>query len=482
MYGENTDFTDVYYKFLELLPSGKASETFDEDEFIDIFDAAGDLGDISTQFSVLLIALAKYPDSQSLKERQALYHLDQEQYSHALAIANLLPQSSFIGSLVKLQCGGFPAEESAELLPQLVSTLRNGTLDDEEVIRLVKCAWALQCHTWLIDNVGSLKTKCQYPQTLVYESAQVLFQTGDYLKARDFLVELTTIEPFAIEYWSALAETDGEGLHDYQSALQDVEYALAINPTSRKDLLMKIQYSILCNEPADKIFKYLDYAVQSHPTDYELLLFKATVLAKYNKKQEALEILKDNCDNLIDLPLYLEIATDYSGNKFPEWVDDKHLKDYAERLSEEELSEKIDYFRDCEAYTVAIHLLMSYYGEDIVYDSSLMEKLMDLFYLNHDYQQVVDIYKSAQRTLHINDKYDLRIAVLFCISSFNLGLTDGLDEYIEKVLDLDEINAAETIERRTSAVGCRIALIAMRELLHSGQDAHSSADYNPFEL
>lgn len=484
MYGENNELNDLYQKFLEVLPLGKASEIFDEDDFIDIFDIAGDNEDTATQLNVLMISLLKYPRSRQLKERKGLYYLSQELYSQALAEAVQLPPSSIIGSLIKIQCDSILDQESdsIEMFMQYISTIRNGKLNDEEVIQLVKAAWALQCQDWLIENVDSIKSKCVFPQTLVYELGQVLFQTGEYTKAHDFLVELTAIEPFAPEYWSALAEIDGEGLKDYNAALQDLDYALAITPSSRKDLLMKAQYSILCERPVEEVLKTIDYAIGCYPDDYELLLYKASILAKYGEKTKALELIRAHCENLIGIPLFLEIVVDYNDNKLPDWITPEILTRYTELLNDSDFSEKISYFRGEGAYRVAISLMNAFYHGEPIISHSNTESLMDLYFLDHDYQGVIDTYHKAETQMPTIWMANMRIPLLYSLASFYVGRIEDLTDLISRVLNLNNFHPRDVdIEHRSSLLGCRIAFVNMLELLKRG-GPFTPEEFNPFQL
>ena len=73
---ERQELLDRFRKALANPDGGEASQWFDEDDLLDVFDYAGDIGNDYLRAEALLWGARYFPDSQRLKERRGVFYSD----------------------------------------------------------------------------------------------------------------------------------------------------------------------------------------------------------------------------------------------------------------------------------------------------------------------------------------------------------------------------------------------------------------------
>lgn len=321
---------ELYNRFKESLRNGTVeSEFFDADDLIIIIDQAVDLDDEYVQIEALMRGYRFFPDNEELATRRAFLYYD----LHLDAgVSNMIDRRRDSGAengpmwnilQLRMREEDITDAEADSLLEQLLKT--PGKFDDETVIQLVDCASACGRYDWLKANEKRLRAKTDYAPTLLYELFIVADMQHDTDYAVRLLEELTEIEPFNIDFWNALAQTQSNA-GDTESALASLDYALAIESDNVAALTLKATILIRDgrNNDALEILKPLGESAPS------ALVAELTVRALYGNGRETM-------------------AADLLGKSCREYADDRSLLDLALFLNVPELHELLDMHYDATA-------------------------------------------------------------------------------------------------------------------------------------
>lgn len=245
---ENTN--QVLYESFKAHLSGKNTGVFfDEDDLVAIFDIAGDFDDDYVRLEVLLYGARYYPDSSDLADRRGIYY---QTYSDSMrdSFLNDHPELlTFVSSLLRLRAVAPEPEMARKMLDDLIDGAED--LSDEEMIQLADTAAALGVSQWLLDRLDILKSKTEFPATLLYEMDVIFEMEKKPEICESVLEELTELEPFNNEFWRLYAQVQSE-LGKHESALSSIEYALALDPASKENLMVKAGI-LLASEDEQKV-------------------------------------------------------------------------------------------------------------------------------------------------------------------------------------------------------------------------------------
>lgn len=228
--------TELCDRFRQSLTRPVSERFFDEDELVDLFDYAGDLGDDYLKMEVLLCGARLYPDSDLLRQRRAIFYTFLSDDAAAKFLDDNPAENSPIWEIMRLRSRAPQGDDARRALRYLVDGVER--FDDEEVIQLVDLASSLGVYDWLVDNETLLRSKTDYLPILLYELAVVSELNHNYPKAILYLEELTEAEPFSAYYWYMLAQ-DYDMLDRREQALQAVDYSLAIDGEGKDALQLR---------------------------------------------------------------------------------------------------------------------------------------------------------------------------------------------------------------------------------------------------
>lgn len=382
----------LYDLFNEALTDNKPLDDFEEDDYCDIFDYAGDIADEFTQTEVIMAGLRRFPKSRKLLERKLILYLNQGNERGAIYVAERLPDSSFIGRLAWLRMGYLnDPEKLTGDLDRLFTAVRKNSLSDEEVIQLVDLANSCGIMSWLVERIIKISALSQYPATVYYEAAQNLVRAGEYEKANSLLQTLTSIEPFNDVYWSFRAEIEADRLNDFEAALTSIEYSLAINPSPTRERLMKAHYLAMTKAPFEQVKSLLDELLEENPFDTDLQIYRAQVLNDYGHKVEAEDHLKNVYHEAFNRLSAISTAISVCG-RVPDWADDKSIGEiFASNSVQEELHNYIRGLLMSGEYKTAIRLLragISTTGNDVVFTM-----LTEALYMDGQYDEILHLWR-----------------------------------------------------------------------------------------
>ena len=406
----------LYDRFNEALTGNKSLDDFEEDDYSDIFDYAGDICDEFTQTEVLMAGLKRFPKSRKLLERKLILYLLQGNDTGAIYVAERLPDSSIIGKIAWLRLSFLnDTEKLTADLDLLLHAIKKSSLSDEEVIQLADLANYCGIMDWLLERIIKISALSQFPATVYYEAAQHLVRSGDYGKAHGLLQTLTTIEPFNDVYWSFRAEIEADRLNDYEAALTSIEYSLAINPSPTKERMMKVHYLAMSKAPFEQVDKLPCELIADNPLDTDLRLYRAQLLSDYGHRDDAEEQIKAVYSEAFNHFTALSLAISICGD-VPDWIDESYIAGlFDSKTDQEELKNYIRGLLVAGQYKIAIKLLQA--GLSGVENDILFLLLTEALYLDGQYAELVRYWH------HTIPSFDLFIG-----QDGNLA-----DEHVEKI-------------------------------------------------
>lgn len=473
-------YQELYNRFQIYLQDESSGLDFTEDEYVDVFDYAGDMSDSFMQAEVLFKALARYPSSRRLKERKMLYYIDSDNESGALAVARNLPKSSFLARLVRIQYDDGGEESQLSKLDELIGSLKPHSLEDEDVIQLVKMVVnGLFNLEWIEKNLEKLKSLSEFPSTILFELAQALMDEGRNEEAHAMAQELTMLEPFNFSFWSLLAEIEGDRLMDYESALQSLDYALAIDPTPRKELLMKAHFLSMSKAPWNEVEPVVTGLLNTTPDDSDLRFYYVSLCRKYGLLDKAREEIKTCFEGVHDKRAAIDMVLELHDGKFPEWVTDRMIVGAVAGVDSDVFEDMLYTIYSDNRYEAALRIM------DLCYDASMMlfvdKALMfvEMLYRLGRYGEVVsriDAYYEIPEDMAVGG---FGLPLLYALSKLRMGQTDGLVEFIDKVLSTEAMEKNEVrINTFMRRVGYSMHLLLIKSYL-TGDNVAEDA-YDPF--
>lgn len=228
---------ELYERFRKGVLANDASEFYDEDELLDIYDYAQDEGDEMTQLYVLLTGARLYPGSDFLDERKAFFLSAVNEDAARQMFLRKGRRDSALWQVLGLSLDSYPDGNPEEGLSRILST--DFTLPCEGVIRIVDMLRDLDRLDLLAQNLNIIAEKAEDPNALFYEAAEAFYSDERFHSlARDITEDLTTREPFMADNWVLLSKSE-MALGHRDEALAAVDYALALDPLSERARLMK---------------------------------------------------------------------------------------------------------------------------------------------------------------------------------------------------------------------------------------------------
>lgn len=229
----------LYERFKEALAEGNDTEFFDADDLVIIIDQAVDLQDEYVQIEALMRGYRFFPDNEELASRRAYLYFDLNIDAGVRNMVEHKRNDAPIWDLLGLRMregDDSAAEETREILAEIIR--RPEKFDDETMIQLVDCASACGMYDWLKENEALLRKKTDYLPTLLYELFIVADMRSDNEYSLKLLEELTELEPFNVEFWAALAQTQCNA-DNLDAAMTSIDYALAIDSENVQVLTLK---------------------------------------------------------------------------------------------------------------------------------------------------------------------------------------------------------------------------------------------------
>lgn len=253
--------TELLDRFAQALKG--ADLWFDEDDLLDIFDFAGDVGNEYLRAEALMWGARYFPDSKRLRERRAVFYADvlsdnAVQQLTADHKSESEPPTA-LTRIISARSSNFPTPEAKQKLDQLAAEFQH--FDDEEIIQLVNMAYDTRNMQWVYDNLDSLTQKVSYKPALLYEVAATAFESGDFIQSQAAAEKLIADAPYCADFWELLAQGQ-EALGKLAEAEESIDMSLAIAPDNLRALKMKTAFLAERGDHAE-----IETIYRTHPDD-----------------------------------------------------------------------------------------------------------------------------------------------------------------------------------------------------------------------
>ena len=212
---------------------------FSEDDLVDVFDFAGDVGNDYLRAEALMWGARTFPESERLFERRGVFYSDVLSDKDVEEFTSANPGTvTFLTSLLDLRARNLGQEGTRVELERLMTEYRD--LDDEEAIQLVNLAADTGNLDWMMDNLDMLRKKVQYESVLLYEIGADAVELNRPAYGEVVFSMLVEKEPYNADFWACLGQAQVQ-LGKFASASESVDMALAIDPSYMEAIQIKAQ-------------------------------------------------------------------------------------------------------------------------------------------------------------------------------------------------------------------------------------------------
>ncbi|MDE5745755.1 MAG: hypothetical protein K2H84_08915 [Paramuribaculum sp.] len=418
------DRQQLLEQFVKEISSGTGAVFYDEDDLIELYDYASDIGNDFVRFEVLMCGSRLYPSSVPLAERKAFY-LYREGYLDAAAEAmKSLPETSLLKKMLGILLNPGKNEKIITTLDRLLEDVSE--FEDEEVIQLVHVAASLGHYSWITDNYSAILSKCSYQQSFLFELLNEAESHDDFRTVVKAAEELTLLEPFNEEFWIKLAEAHINNIIEVEKGLSYLDYALAINPKSVPALLLKARGMYHLEKPVEEVIEVLESARMLEPDNFTIYHLMAWCLLGKGYNEEAVDALYDYLDAHPDNLEAVETILGISNGRIK--------RDIISPFFTGDNSEKIDALLELARELIsdgefksALLILESYDKHKAL--GSDVAVLMELLYRSARYSDIVEKWQTIQSDFrtHIID-------LVFVLSCVRINRMDLLDANLDSIL------------------------------------------------
>lgn len=293
----------LYDDILTRLNKGETLADIDLDSLIEVYDYAYDLSDEFVTAEIMNNVLQRDPDFQPMLERKAFRYALLSEIQGAKCVASILPESSFVKKLINMQTD-WNATDWRDSYRRLFADVRHQSLDEYSAMCLIDLALGVDNVAHLSLLLEDILPLCRYPEDFLVDLSGTLLDNDMPDEAVTVLLELTTLQPFSLDYWLQLAELYINRLNNFEEGYNAIDYALAIDPDSGRALMLKGDLLMKVEGYEEDIHKIADRLLTIPEFKDEALYLKAGAFIKEEKAAQAVEYLVrylDVCNNPLDI-------------------------------------------------------------------------------------------------------------------------------------------------------------------------------------
>ena len=428
MGNNSTEQFDLYNQFRQKLAlNDNASLYFDEIDLIEIYDYASDNDDQYIKLESLMCGARLFPNSEPLAVRRAYYYYSNGDNAAATELVKLFQQSSPLWDLLelKLEC------PSTELATRRINEIltNTSTLDDETVIQLVNFIEEYSLFSWALKNKDFFANKCEYPSTLYYELGTIADSIDDFANAAALYEEATMQEPFNIIFWECLAQTHYNN-EEYNKARNAIDYALAIECTSLRSLLLKAQILVVQNQ-TEEAANILKSILNDNPQDAQASRILAMLYDKTGQTDMAVSIIQKMAKIYPSERIWVDCLLTELDTDFNSEIIDSYYN--STNNTEEQWIEWAVGYLSSGKYTQAAHILLCLYrhneltkGYSVLYEILYRMKRYDE--ISND---VISLYNNNKTP---NGGWRPEMILVAVLSLIHIGNTDFAMKIVNEVL------------------------------------------------
>lgn len=482
---------ELLSRFRMALEKPMSERFFDEDDLIEIFDYAGDLGDDFLRMEALMCGARFFPDSHELLERRGIFYSQYSDFARSQFLNHRPADNSMILELLQLRddAPDLSDSEKASRLEAVASAYDK--YSDEDVIQLIETVSDLRMLPWLKSRMPMLRSKAEYLTGLLFESAATADSCHDSEFAAALLEELTEAEPFNSYFWLLLSKQYAQ-MDELDKALEAIDYSIAIKADSPLAMLQKARYLYTAEEDMSKVENYAKKAIELSLGAIEPVRFLAMAYHNELLDEKACELLETvlNDPKLGRGGILTDIGAEPVASKEFELIPD--LVAYGAKNADELL----DRFYDCNddnnplMWTSWAYQL-SYQGRDDLaklvsdcYERHTGSPLASMFTVEESFsakrydETISKITDFLKDTGSMEEDFPSAMA-MHVISLVKLGEYDralGLCSLIEDSIDIKKYSSVTT---RLEFIGLKSIIKDLRRFIMSGADPSS---FDPFDF
>lgn len=489
---ERQDLLDRFAK--SLTASNTEDYFFDEDDLVEIFDFAGDMGNDYLRAEALMRGARYYPDSQALRQRRALFYTDVLDPEAMKGLAeNLADDSSMLAAISRIQ-----AQPHGDVRDDLAYILKTyPKFDDEETIRFVQLAGDYNAISWIIENLPEVLKHCDNTDILYYELAFEIIDSDnpspkDYDQAAELLEKLVEVRPFVSDYWALLARAQYHSENHKPKASDSLDYALAIDPMNHEALLMKVM--IIAAAPNPKKFRDELMDIVDKKPDLELAIRTLMPLIPKSKlKSEGYprleRLLKENPTSIFAMSSMLAINPNKARHHmeafdkaFPGGFDDGIWASMLMRVAPI-------------SHTGAAYIMQHALEQNSANNKTPSEQFLNALVDTLFYIQEFEAMLRVAETIAVNYGSNGNLVALTALAEAKMGQLKPALEMAEFYLEQNPNPAISTpawcFSNRFAAIGISLVMTDLKETLKqhlanrnkkSNTTAFNPANYDPFGL
>ncbi len=414
----------LYDDVLARLNRGETLTDMDLDTLVEVYDYAYDLSDEYVTAEIMTNVLSRDGDYQPMLERKAFRYSMLSELQGAKAIVAKLPADSFVRRLVMSQAN-WDADNWKDSYEKLFAGVEPHSLDRYSMMCLIDFALSVDEVSHLSELLAVILPLCECPEDFLVDLSGTLLDNDHAEADVPVLLELTTLQPFSLDYWLQLGELYINRLDNYEEGYSAIDYALAIDPDSGRAMMLKGDLLMKVEGYTEEVHKLADRLMQMDDFKEDALYLKAGAYIKEGKNAEATEFLKrytEVCNNPLDI--FVLIMSINEGKidgdlkrRLVEFVKDADVAEITRWIA------RARSVSDDKSMAVFINAIVD---ADVLVSDEVFSLVIIYLYRSADYIKVKELYEEREQSADMNP-FD---SLVYLMCRLRLGDPKGVRELL----------------------------------------------------
>lgn len=471
----------LYARFVAALERSDDLSDFSEDDLLDIYDFSRSVPDDYVALEVLATCARYYPGSVDMAKRKVLFFHDFEQDSAVLSASRALSPDSLVRQIAALKAHTPKSvAEASRRLNNILANIQPRSIEDGDLYFLIETYNDLGFLDAIADAHETIAGCCAFPSTLYHELAKIYSEQENVDKAIPFYQALTVNEPFVAQWWEELAGAYFNLADDKEAALEAIDYALALSPESIDGRLMKA--TMLSHDDGDASEAIVKEVLADMPDYRPALFLQACLFFKDYMREDAFDSLiayvksAMKSDEVPDRAFFKLLVERY-GDDTPQALREV-LFTYIATLDSSDVYQWALSTPIC--FERIVILEMAKESRDLADFSALhLRMLAEAYYITGQCEKVQQLLESLPEC---DSRNDLGLTLIYCLSRYRLGLTQGLEQYIAEKLKENTLVVMDGLTDTENSLmlrGARHYLTVLADCLKHPYN-HAPEEYDPY--
>lgn len=475
------EMSALYRSFCQAVSDGNGLDDFSKDDLIDIYDFTRSIPDDYIANEAIAVGLRRYPGSKDILKRKGLFFHDLGQDNVCEIILLGLPERAFTRSMAAMK-NEIVVMGNDPMFKEALEIYTPGSVEDGDLLYMVDIFDAIDRLDIISENADALSRISQYPSTIFQELYVLLYEKGEFEKARYFGHRLTEVDPFNLSAWIELAYLYLTQFSDPESAIECSEYALAIDPADIGAKMIRA-LSVYEKNP-DETKRIVREVLQQNPDEPRALYVEACVSFHEGRQSQGVELSMRACRGFgvgqrreaLDLLL--------RSLRFPLSPDQRALlEEFVKEDSDLNISRWVRELVGHRSYHGAYELAMLSIKLRRFTPTSLEEvsALVESMYRLKLYDEIVNfISNEVAALMDLHPFY----ALIFAVAHYRLHNIDYICRWLDDYLSLSNLARAPRGETLDGRLLRSVSLEKIRALRRSAEGDTSISDsmFDPFAV